>query len=264
MSYKYRLVPEVVYNQFMNNDSPDDVLNSRLPPEAKVSLYQEKVRNLQQQKLNRENKPINVHDPTLQAKIEQVLNLLKPSVDETTTDEHVTIPLDEYMKEKQNIPQNESTQENPSEPRQVNKRRKTPIKRSNKKLVLERKSPINFQQEIQQEFKDKIKSIRRRDTSQYRFKPCYQPIKPKYGNTAKKRKIEANAWEEYLESGTSPKATIREPPPLNISKLMKQRKAMDKKVLNKRLTKDDQDAAIPKRSQRLLNNKVGGWKSYKF
>jgi len=290
MSYKYKLVPEGIYNQLIHADTGGDVLKSNLPPEAKVLLYQEKVRNMAQQRLNRENKPVLVQDPSLQAKIEQVLRLLKTDVrKEVNAREEMDVREEMDEREEEDVPEerdarenadareynvnnenatvndnvvNEEQQEIHTEVKMPLKRKQPPIRRPNKKFLKERRTPINFEEEIRDELNERIRSIRKRDPSIYRFKPDYKPFKPKYNRVAPKRKIKRNIWEEYVESGRGPKATIRPPPPFNIAKLVKRRLNMDKKVVNQRLF--EHDAPIPKRSQRFLNNRVKGWTSYTF
>jgi len=257
MSYKYKLVPEGVYNQILNNESSGNVLKSNLPPEAKILLYQEQARNLIQEKLNKENRPVVVRDPSLQSKLDQVLQFLTPPIDMN--------PLEEQ--EEAVLPGNivNETQTEATENKRGQKRvQQQQIRRPNKKLILERTLPVNFEREIQKDLKNKIKIIRRKDINHYRFTPDYKPIRPQYKKTASKRKNEADGWEDYIDSGKAPKVTITSPPPLNISKLMTKRQINDKKVVFKRLEKDEHDAQIPKRSQRLLNKKIKGWKSYPF
>jgi hypothetical protein len=269
MSFKYKLVPEGVYNQIVNRESTSNILKSNLPDEAKILLYQEKIRNLNQQRLNRENKPIIVGDPTLQSKIEQVLRLLK-------SDD--ALPEVQKVEEAQNIGEQDNLSDldetvemdndefEQDEPKRPLKRKQAPLGRPNKKLLLERKEPINYEQEMQEELKDRITSIRKRDPAQYRFKPDYRPVRPKYTIpliNQNKRKIPRDDWNEYVESGIGPKATLLDPPPLNIPKLKLKRLDSDKRVINKRLHKDDTDEPIPKRSQRLLNRKLI-WSKYKY
>jgi len=283
MSYKYKLIPEGVYNQLIDQNIPGNVLNSRMPPEAKVLLYQEQARNLLQKRLNKENKPRLVSDTSLQSNIENLLNILKAhevenhlshgngqnnnAGDDVNMDNDDDINMDNDDGDNPNVYTHEQAHEGEHEYKndstRVLKRKLQAIRRPNKKFLME-KQPTNSFEAEKQELKDRIKSIQKKSPSQYRFIPYYKPIKPKYGKIATKRKIEANAWEEFLESGVSSKATIRPPPPLNIPKLIKQRHSMDKKIVSKRLIKDDQDESIPKRSQRLLNKKIKGWTSYKF
>jgi len=237
-----------MYNHVVSQTQrTDDVLNSNLSDEAKILLYQEKERNMQRQRMNRENKPVIVRDDSTKSKLDAIIKMIqeKQAFDPEYPVDHLINPdnedeasiLDEEME--YDVPYTSLKR----------KQNSLPLPNGNKKFLM--KASKNYKDGMEKDLKERLKNIRKPN---YRFQPMYKPfpnIKIKKTRLRRQHDVTTD-WDDYVDSGgsTKKKMAMNNPPPYNISKLKRLQRYEKKLMRARNMQYEDDKIPIPKKHKK--------------